>query len=87
MEENNNLTESNGISYCKFCKDKLIFGFDDDKMIHCQYCHNIWDGFAQCQCNLYEEEDDKKNDKENDEYEEKEGEKNNEPQNKKIKLD
>ena len=35
---------------CKFCDIMLIYGIDKDSMVHCQYCHMIWDGFAQCTC-------------------------------------
>ena len=35
---------------CKFCKEELHNGFDKDDMIHCQLCHRVWDGCAQCPC-------------------------------------
>jgi hypothetical protein len=56
MDDEMNNKENSGITACKFCQEELTFGHDKDDMIHCQHCHNIWDGFAQCQCNLYESE-------------------------------
>ena len=38
------------IELCKFCNVKLNYGFDENEMLHCQDCHNIWDGNAQCNC-------------------------------------
>lgn len=38
------------IELCIFCNVKLNYGFDENEMIHCQNCHNIWDGNAQCNC-------------------------------------
>ena len=46
--ENENINETK----CKFCKTNLLYGFDTNFMIHCQHCHNIWDGYAQCSCSL-----------------------------------
>jgi hypothetical protein len=39
------------IIICKFCNDILDINlFDKNKMIHCQGCHNIWNGQTQCYC-------------------------------------
>ena len=38
------------IELCIFCNVKLNYGFDENEMLHCQLCHNIWDGNAQCNC-------------------------------------
>jgi len=38
------------IELCIFCNVKLNYGFDENEMLHCQNCHNIWDGNAQCNC-------------------------------------
>ncbi len=35
---------------CKFCDMLLVYGFDKNNMLHCQGCHNVWDGNAQCNC-------------------------------------
>lgn len=35
---------------CRFCPEILSCGFDKDEMLHCQECHRIWDGNAQCPC-------------------------------------
>lgn len=35
---------------CKFCDMLLEYGFDENNMLHCQGCHNVWDGNAQCNC-------------------------------------
>jgi hypothetical protein len=35
---------------CKFCDMLLETGFDENNMLHCQKCHNVWDGNAQCNC-------------------------------------
>lgn len=37
---------------CKLCDMILTYGFDENDMLHCQNCHNIWDGNAQCTCFL-----------------------------------
>jgi hypothetical protein len=42
---------------CRFCHIKLLCGMDKDKMIHCQYCHLIWDGCAQCPCGNIENDE------------------------------
>ena len=48
-EIKNNFLEDK-IELCIFCNVKLNYGFDENEMIHCQNCHNIWDGNAQCNC-------------------------------------
>ena len=60
IETINNVDNENyGVSYCTVYKIRINFGIDKNSMVHCQYCHNIWDGFAQCTCNLdYKLEDD-----------------------------
>jgi len=35
---------------CIHCNMMLSCGYDKNNMMHCQSCHNIWDGFAQCNC-------------------------------------
>lgn len=36
---------------CKFCKTILDINlYDNNKMMHCQGCHHIWNGQAQCFC-------------------------------------
>jgi hypothetical protein len=36
---------------CKFCKVIIDINlYDKNKMMHCQCCHNIWNGEAQCGC-------------------------------------
>lgn len=54
INEQKELTEEEqdyDISFiCRFCNVKLIGGYDDKELVHCQYCHNIWDGNAQCNC-------------------------------------
>lgn len=35
---------------CKFCGIMLNHGYDNSEMLHCQGCHNVYDGFAQCPC-------------------------------------
>ena len=52
------MNNNNSTSYCKFCKAKLNYGSDKDYMLHCQHCHNVWDGFSQCTCNLDDSNDD-----------------------------
>jgi hypothetical protein len=42
-----------GITLCKFCTAKLSYGMDSNSMVHCQDCHNVWDGFAQCRCDFW----------------------------------
>ena len=59
------MNNNNSISYCKFCKAKLNYGSDKDCMLHCQHCHNVWDGFSQCTCNLDDSNDDDDTHKEN----------------------
>ncbi len=41
------------ITLCKFCTAKLSYGMDSNSMVHCQECHNVWDGFAQCRCDFW----------------------------------
>jgi hypothetical protein len=41
---------------CKFCKVELSYGYDKNDMLHCQICHNVWDGHAQCNCYLYNDD-------------------------------
>lgn len=41
---------------CKFCEKTLNYGFDDNDMLHCQICHRVWDGCAQCPCWSFSEE-------------------------------
>jgi (2Fe-2S) ferredoxin len=44
---------------CNFCIKELHAGYDENDMVHCQGCHRIWDGYAQCPCwyEAVEEED------------------------------
>lgn len=35
---------------CKHCGVELSCGYDKDDWYHCQGCHNIYDGYAQCTC-------------------------------------
>lgn len=41
---------NDGKKKCRFCDDILEYGYDKNAMLHCQSCHRIWDGFAQCPC-------------------------------------
>ena len=50
LEELSQEFPKESIELCKFCNVKLNYGFDENEMIHCQNCHNIWDGNAQCNC-------------------------------------
>jgi hypothetical protein len=43
---------------CKFCKIILQHGYDSNDLMHCQGCHNIWDGNAQCQCYMLDDNND-----------------------------
>jgi len=54
MSEHN---EFNNDYECKFCKTMLSGGFDSNELMHCQGCHIIWDGNAQCPCWLLDETD------------------------------
>ena len=54
IEDPNNFKKS----ICKFCKVELSYGFDKNDMLHCQFCHNVWDGNAQCTCYLYNNDSD-----------------------------
>lgn len=55
-QENNSEQENNpeseqeqhGLFKCKFCGKQLNYYYDENEMYHCQVCHNIYDGFAQC---------------------------------------
>uniref|UniRef100_A0A6C0E7J5 Uncharacterized protein n=1 Tax=viral metagenome TaxID=1070528 RepID=A0A6C0E7J5_9ZZZZ len=44
---------------CNFCIKELNAGYDENDMVHCQGCHRIWDGYAQCPCwcEVVEDED------------------------------
>lgn len=44
---------------CKFCNEILEYGFDKNNLMHCQYCHNIWDGYSQCICYITGDDTDK----------------------------
>lgn len=35
---------------CRFCNVMLYGGIDINNLMHCQNCHNVWDGNAQCNC-------------------------------------
>ncbi len=50
--ESNQMNDK-GFTLCKFCNVKLSYGMDSNSMLHCQDCHNVWDGFAQCRCDLW----------------------------------
>ncbi len=39
-----------GENKCKFCDEILCYGFDSNQLMHCQGCHTVWDGNAQCPC-------------------------------------
>lgn len=47
----NQYNENNEI--CSFCNVILYGGMDDNNLMHCQGCHRIWDGNAQCPCDFY----------------------------------
>ncbi len=49
-QEKQEITDDDISFNCRFCNVKLIGGYDDKELVHCQYCHNIWDGNAQCNC-------------------------------------
>ncbi len=38
---------------CRFCNLILYGGMDNNNLMHCQGCHRIWDGNAQCNCDFY----------------------------------
>jgi hypothetical protein len=40
------------IEKCKHCNVKLSCGYDDNEWFHCQGCHNVYDGHAQCTCDM-----------------------------------
>jgi hypothetical protein len=50
MLDNAMETNEYGIVKCQHCNKMLTYGYDDDDMVHCQKCHNVWDGYAQCDC-------------------------------------
>lgn len=50
FEESIEESIEDSIELCIFCNVKLNYGFDENEMLHCQLCHNIWDGNAQCNC-------------------------------------
>ncbi len=59
-DQNNENTQNNQeeINYnanfnCSFCNVSLYGGMDDNNLMHCQNCHNVWDGNAQCMCYFY----------------------------------
>ena len=35
---------------CKHCPEFLSCGYDKDNLLHCQGCHRVWNGYAQCPC-------------------------------------
>jgi hypothetical protein len=48
-------TQENTYNYntnCRFCNVILYGGMDDNDLMHCQNCHRIWDGNAQCLCDF-----------------------------------
>lgn len=51
MEENKNIDTKTEKYKCNHCDKFLESGYDDNDMLHCQNCHNIYDGNAQCNCN------------------------------------
>lgn len=56
--ENTKTNHIDGEERCRHCSEKLHYGYDKNELLHCQNCHRIWDGFAQCQCYPYSEDDD-----------------------------
>ncbi len=53
-EESHQTSEStNYNTNCRFCNVILYGGMDDNNLMHCQNCHRIWDGNAQCLCEFY----------------------------------
>jgi hypothetical protein len=59
MSEQNAQDFTSDVNFeCKFCKIILYGGFDNNDLMHCQWCHNIWDGNAQCHCWILSFEDD-----------------------------
>ena len=46
-QKNENINMDNEEKYIRL-NDK----FDNGELIQCEYCNNIWDGNAQCDCNL-----------------------------------
>ena len=59
MSEDNT---SDGNFECKFCKIMLYGGYDTNDLMHCQCCHTIWDGNAQCPCWMLNDNDNIEND-------------------------
>ena len=55
-QDQNNQEEINynANSTCSFCDVVLYGGMDDNNLMHCQNCHNVWDGNAQCMCDFYD---------------------------------
>lgn len=45
-------SEENMKFKCNFCDEILSAGFDSENMLHCQQCHLVWDGYAQCPCGM-----------------------------------
>lgn len=45
---NETIQPDNDNETCIFCHVKLSIGYDEDEMFHCQICHNVYDGCAQC---------------------------------------
>ncbi len=46
--------QNNYNTNCNFCNVILYGGMDDNNLMHCQNCHQIWDGNAQCLCHFYD---------------------------------
>ena len=51
QNEQNEHNEDNEL--CNFCNVILYGGMDNNNLMHCQGCHRIWDGNAQCTCDFY----------------------------------
>jgi len=69
-KSHNNMAETdefNNDYECKFCKTMLSGGYDSNELMHCQGCHIIWDGNAQCPCWMLDETDEGDEDDEDDE--------------------
>jgi hypothetical protein len=47
-ENNEDIENYEDDEKCKFCQIELNCGYDNDDLYHCQICHNIYDGCAQC---------------------------------------
>ncbi len=50
---NQNEIDYNPNYLCRFCNVILYGGIDINSLMHCQNCHNVWDGNAQCRCDFY----------------------------------